>query len=80
LKKGFWTSKNFLLRWFLLSFFLFVPLWLKLGGGFWVIRAFDKKKSKVYYWGTMSKILVSFRVNLWLKGIGKSSMKKNEIC
>jgi len=26
LKKGFWTSKNFLLRWFLLSFFLCAPL------------------------------------------------------
>jgi hypothetical protein len=36
------------------------------------LRAFDKKKLKLYYWGTMSKILVSFRVNLWLKGIGKS--------
>jgi len=49
LKKGFWTSKNFLLRWFLLSFFfvpLCVTLWLKLGSGFW--KSFWLENLQIY--------------------------------
>ena len=44
LKKGFWTPKNFSLGWLRYSFFLRVPLWLKLDGGFRGTFSLDKLK------------------------------------